>query len=400
MCLQKKHDKEKKIQVTCYDQLRYLKNKFSYVFENKTATEIIKSLCADFNLQTGEMDNTNYVISAIAEENKSALDIVLSVLNDTLLNTGNMFVLYDDFGKLTLRDVSNMTSLTLVYNESAENFDFSSSIDNETYNQIVLYYKQNDTITQIYTASSPSTIKQWGTLRYFEEVNTPTIGQNKANSLLKLYNKKTRELKVTGAFGDISVRGGTLIPVQLELDEILANNFMLLNKVTHKFDKDYHTMDLTLEGAWEDKEYEVVSKTLGELVKESSGSSGGYSGGSGSSSNGSNTDGSNTESNYSDTITKPCTLTVEVLLGYDDPGYYTITYYDVNEKLTIKSSRKTTKVSVDRNTKVKISFYPKDGFTCKVISTSGTPLPKLSDGSLYTGSLNKDTTCILRWTRV
>lgn len=273
----KKHDRERKIQVTCYDQIRYLKNKFSYVFENKTAAQIVKALCADFNLQTGEMDDTNYVIPAIAEENKSALDIVLNVLEETLLNTGDMFVLYDDFGKLRLRNAANMMSLNLVYSESAENFDFSSSIDNETYNQIVLYYKQNDKITQMYTAHSPSTIKQWGTLRYFEEVKTPTIGQNKANALLKLYNRKTRELKVTGAFGDISVRGGTLIPVQLELGEVLANNFMLVEKVTHKFDKDHHTMDLTLQGAWDDKTTDMVSQTIGELVKESTdnGSSGG-----------------------------------------------------------------------------------------------------------------------------
>ena len=114
-----------------------------------------------------------------------------------------------------------------------------------------MYYKGEDEKIQLFTASSGSTIKQWGLLRYFEEVKNPTIGQNKANSLLKLYNKKTRELKVSGAFGDISVRGGTLIPVKLNLGDINTNNFMIVEKVTHNFDNNYHTMDLTLEGAWE-----------------------------------------------------------------------------------------------------------------------------------------------------
>lgn len=277
----KKHDKEQKITVTCYDQIRYLKNKFAYVFENKTATQIVEALCKDFNLHTGDMDNTNYVIQAIAEENKSALDIILTVLEDTLLNTGEMFVVYDDFGKIRVRNTANMVSLTLLCSETAENFDFSSSIDNETYNQVILYYKQNDQITQMYTASSPTTAKQWGTLRYFEEVKTPTQGQNKAESLLKLYNRKTRELKITGAFGDISVRGGTLIPVYLNLGETLASNFMLVDKVTHNFNSDYHTMDLTLAGAWDDPKYEVKSETIGELLPETSesGGSGGYGGG-------------------------------------------------------------------------------------------------------------------------
>ena len=247
----KKRDREGQIEVTCYDQIRYLKNKYTYVFEKKTATQIIKALCKDFGLKTGSMDNTAYVIPSIAEENKAALDIVLDVLEDTLLNTGNMYVLYDNFGELTLKNVSNMTSNTLIDKETAENFDYSSSIDDETYNSIVLYYKGDDEKIKLYTASNASTIKQWGTLRYFEEVKNPTIGQNKANSLLKLYNKKTRELKITGAFGSTEVRGGTLIPVKLNLGDIVTNNFMLVEKVTHKFDKDHYTMDLTLEGAWE-----------------------------------------------------------------------------------------------------------------------------------------------------
>lgn len=248
----KKRDKEHRIEVTCYDQIRYLKNKYTYAFENKTATQIIQALCKDFNLNTGTLDNTKYVIPAIVEENIAAIDIVLDVLEETLLNTGNMFVFYDDAGKLTVKNCSNMISPTLIMGDTAENFDYTSSIDGETYNSIVLYYKGEGETIKIFTASNADTIKQWGTLRYFEEVKTPTIGQNKANALLKLYNKKTRELKVTGAFGDISVRGGTLIPVKLNLGDVTTNNFMLVEKVTHTFNDNQHTMDLTLEGEWKD----------------------------------------------------------------------------------------------------------------------------------------------------
>lgn len=246
----KKRDREHRIQVTCYDQIRYLKNKYTYVFENKTATQIIQALCSDFGLQTGSMDNTAYVIPAIAEENKSALDIILDVLEETLVNTGNMFVFYDKAGKLQVRDCANMVSTTLIMEETAENFDYSSSIDNETYNSVILYYKNKDEKIQIFTASNQNTINQWGLLRYFEEVKNPTIGQNKADSLLKLYNKKSRELKVSKAFGDISVRGGTLIPINLDLGDITKTSFMQVEKVTHNFDNDHHTMDLTLEGEW------------------------------------------------------------------------------------------------------------------------------------------------------
>lgn len=249
----KSRDKEQHIKIVAYDQLRYLKNKYTYAFENKTAKQIIEALCADFNLNIGTISKTSYVIPSIVEENISAFDIILDVLEETLVNTGKMYVLYDDFGKIQVKNVENMRSDILICESTAENFDYTSSIDDETYNSIVLYYKgdgEDDTM-KIYTASSKENIKKWGTLRYFEEVKHKSIGQNKANALLKLYNRKTRELKVNNAFGDIGVRGGTLIPVKLYLGDINVKNYMLVEKVTHKFSDNQHTMDLTLEGAWE-----------------------------------------------------------------------------------------------------------------------------------------------------
>lgn len=247
----KKRTREQKIDVTCYDQLRYFKNKYTYLFENKTATQIIQSLAADFKLTTGSMDNTGYVIPQVLHENKSAFDIALDAIEETLTNTGAMFVLYDDCGKLCLKNSANMVSNNLIFEDSAENLDYSSSIDDETYNSVVLYYKDDDNKIQVYSASNQSNMQSWGTLRYFEEVKNKTIAQNKANELLKLYNKKTRELKITGAFGVVGVRAGTLIPVRLNLGDVNVNNFMLVEKVTHNFDAGHHTMDLTLEGGWE-----------------------------------------------------------------------------------------------------------------------------------------------------
>ena len=105
---------------------------------------------------------------------------------------------------------------------------------------------------QVFHAQDKGNINKWGLLRYFEKIDNPSIGQTKANALLELYNRKSRDLKVTGAFGDITVRGGTLIPVMLDLGDVITSNYMLVDKVVHRFTKDLHTMDLTLEGAWSD----------------------------------------------------------------------------------------------------------------------------------------------------
>lgn len=269
----KKRDKEHHIEVTCYDQLRYLKNKYTYVFEKKTATQIIEALCKDFKLNIGKLANTKYVIPSVVEENITAMDIIMGVLEDTVLNTSNMFILYDECGKIVLKNSSDMVSTTLIFEDSAENFDYSTSIDDATYNSIVLYYKNEDNSMKVYNAYSPSKISEWGMLQYFEEVKNPSIGKNKANNLLNLYCRKTRSLKVTGAFGDTSVRGGTLIPVKLNLGDISTNNYMLVEKVTHTFTNDQYTMDLTLEGAYEQDNYTVNYQEAGKVKEKESSSS-------------------------------------------------------------------------------------------------------------------------------
>lgn len=370
----KSRDKEQHIEVTCYDQIRYLKNKYTYVFEKKTATQIVKALCNDFGLQLGSMDNTSYVIPAIAEENKAAIDIILSVLEETLLNTGNMFVLYDECGNLRLRNTANMMSTTLIYEDSAENFDYSSSIDDETYNSVVLYYKNDKEGIQLYTANSPSKIKEWGLLRYFEEVDTPTIGQNKANALLKLYNTKTRELKVSGVFGDIAVRGGTLIPVKLNLGDINTNNYMLVEKVTHKFDKDHHTMDLTLEGAWEDKTTDMVSKTVGTLNKNNSGAS--------------------TETNVKQVL-------LEIISDgdVDDANTYTVVF-DNEGKSRVKVLRNTsTNIYCDKNSKASLSITPTNGYTFTTKIICGKVTTARTDKSQMVCTMSDHVCIVINWSR-
>lgn len=109
----------------------------------------------------------------------------------------------------------------------------------------------NETI-QVFVAESEKNIKRWGILQYFEQVDTPSLGQAKANALLQIHNRKKRTLTIKDAFGNPDVRGGTLIPIQLDLGDYIANSYFLVSKVVHKFSKDSYTMDVTVEGAYDE----------------------------------------------------------------------------------------------------------------------------------------------------
>lgn len=247
-------DKDRIITVTAYDQLRYLKNKDTKVYEDKTASEFIRMLANDYSLNVGTLENTIYTIESRVEENASLFEMISNALDLTLTNTGEMYVLYDDFGKLTLKHLSSMYvgvpgAYLMIDEETGQNFDYTSSIDDNTYNKIKLTYDNEDSgYREVYVAQDSSNINKWGILQYYDTLQKGENGQAKANALLKLYNKKTRNLKITKAIGDNRVRAGSMVVINLDLGDVKLKNWMLVEKCTHTYKENEHWMDLTLRG--------------------------------------------------------------------------------------------------------------------------------------------------------
>lgn len=246
--------KEQIITVTAYDQLRYLKNKDTIVYEEKTADQFIKMIAADYALNTGTLENTGYVIESRVEENTSLFEMIQNALDLTMTNTGEMFVLYDDFGRLTLKHLSSMAvgipgAYFMVDEETCETFNYTSSIDDNTYNKIKLTYDNEDTgFREVYIAQDSRNINKWGILQYFDTLKKGENGQGKVDALLKLYNKKTRNLKLTSVLGDNRVRAGSMIVINLDLGDMKLRNFMLVESCRHIYKESEHWMDLTLRG--------------------------------------------------------------------------------------------------------------------------------------------------------
>lgn len=244
-----KRTKDSIISVTAYDQLRYLKNKDTYVYENKTAGEFIKMIANDYNLQTGTIEDTGYTIASRVEENTTLFDMIQNALDMTLQNQSYMYVMYDDFGKIALKGLDSMRLNVLIDEATGENYDYTSSIDDQTYNKVKLTYDNEETGTrEVYIAQDSSHMNAWGVLQHFDTLKEGENGQAKADALLELYNKKTRNLSIKNAFGDTRVRAGSMVVVQLDLGDVKLNNLMLVEKCKHEFKENYHVMTLTLRG--------------------------------------------------------------------------------------------------------------------------------------------------------
>ncbi|MDO0441505.1 C40 family peptidase [Clostridioides difficile] len=263
---QKKRDKENHIKIVAYDQLRYFKNKDTYVYSNKTASELVKMLAKDFKLKYNVIEDTKYKISRV-EENKTLFDMVLTALDDTLREKKEMYVLYDDFGRITLKNIASMKLDTVMNNDVIEDFDYNSSIDSDTYTKIKLVRDNEETGKRdVYIAQDSAHMRSWGILQMFDTVDknmSEAEIKQKCDILLKLYNKKTKSLSLKNALGDIRVRAGCLIPVFLDLGDIELQNYMLVEKVKHTFENNSHFMDLTLVDGDEFASYSSSSYSSG-----------------------------------------------------------------------------------------------------------------------------------------
>ena len=252
----KARDKNNIITVTAYDQLRYLKNKTCYVYDEagEKASDVVKKLANLFQLQAENITDTGFVIPPPrAEDNMTLFDIIGNALTLTWEGSKKNYFIYDDVGKLTLKELDDesLRLNLLICDETAEDFDYTSSIDDNTYNSILLVQEDQKTKKrQGYPAVDAENVKKWGVLRYFDKLsgNETTNPQDKANKLLELYNSVTRTLTISNAFGDVRVRAGVSLLCKLALGDVDLSQYMVVISCKHTFDNEHHYMTLKLKG--------------------------------------------------------------------------------------------------------------------------------------------------------
>lgn len=230
--------------VTAFDSLKYLKNKDNLVYENKKASDVLKLIATQFKLKTGAVDDTKYVIPYRVEDSKTLFDIIETALDITYENTGEEFVLYDNFGTLCLVKENALQKNLLLDGTCFENYNLNCSIDN-SFNRIKLMHEDSKKgLRQITIAEDKSLQEKYGVLQYFSHINGDENGSLMAKKLLEELKTEKKTLTVTGVKGDIRVRAGSSIYVDIPE----YKGIMMVLKANHTFSENAHIMDLSLKG--------------------------------------------------------------------------------------------------------------------------------------------------------
>lgn len=234
---------------TSYDQLRYLKANASYVFENMSLSQIIGQIAADFGLSVGNLADTGYVFPCLIKEDVGCLDIIFEALAQTIIQTGKLFLFYDDAGLLTLVEAKDLFVRTLIGDRSlVTDYTYKRDIDSDTYNRIKLVKKNEQTgRTDVYVHEDSETIKKWGILQYYAQVDE-NMNEAQIDEMCKMYLQYYNRVLQTitlEAMGVAEIRAGSIVPIRIgAIEELSVSRLLLVEKVTHSFESDVHTMSI------------------------------------------------------------------------------------------------------------------------------------------------------------
>ena len=252
--------KDQIITVTAYDQIRYLQNKKTYEYTNKKVGDVVKMIAGDFKLTTGVIEDTGYVISKRREEDETLIDIILNAIDITTINTKELYVLFDDFGELSLRNIKSMfIPLCISDDGTMIDFNYKTDIDSDTYNSVKLYRDNEKTKKRdVYQAYDSATQKQWGVLQYYEnlpEIYNDAQAKNIAENILRQKNRvhKTMSVECIGAGqGEEKIRGGSVLVVDVnDVGENAVFNTYIVESCTHTFSNNQHSVRIDI-SEWND----------------------------------------------------------------------------------------------------------------------------------------------------
>jgi hypothetical protein len=240
----RRYDHHGMIRLTAYDQLRYLKYRDTVVYDGITASSLLRRIAAAHpSLSLGAVADTRIRLEPRAEDTKPLLDVLRNALRETEAAGGGRFMLYDDFGRLRLRDTRDFMTDVLIGPDGGRTFTRTLSIDIDTYNHIRLICGSSRG-RSVTTAGDPRTESEWGKLVLTERIADGTRARVKAAELLRQHNRVRREISVGGVPGIPAVRAGCRTALAGSLAGCEGSAVCTVERARHVWDGGGYTMDL------------------------------------------------------------------------------------------------------------------------------------------------------------
>ena len=241
--------------VTAYDQMRYLKNQELYITADMTASQIFERVCADsFPVVPPALPRykvitpSTYVVPTYNHEKSTLYSVIEYGMQRANIAEQKQYFLKDKFGTLLFTELAQeKTNIVLGDKSLLTGYQYEVSIDKNTYNTVKVFRANEATGRwESWIQQDPSTRNLWGTLQMVQEAdssyNEAQI-RELANNIWRLRNRETKTMKVN-ALGVPGLDAGS--GFMLSLNDLDLNQFMWITSATHNYERDYHSMQLSV----------------------------------------------------------------------------------------------------------------------------------------------------------
>jgi hypothetical protein len=242
---------EQHVELTAFDQTRYLKNQDTLVLGAMPIHQVFRSICGQYGLKMGTVDESAYTCAPAIHEGRSLWDVLQSYADETLARSQKLYIVRDAFGQLELRDVETLHTNLLIDDVSVITaYDYEISIADNTYNQIKLGKESKGSAERLWTIVKDSTrIGEWGLLQFHRKLDEATPDgtlEQLGESLLRIYNRPSQALSLA-CLGDFRVQAGSGVQVSLSaLQATSDGQNYIVKSCAHSASNELHTMKIEL----------------------------------------------------------------------------------------------------------------------------------------------------------
>lgn len=235
-----------------YDQLRYLKNKDTYIFSGKTATQIFEAICADYKLKYKVVDNCDWEVSSRCHDGKTLYEIIDYGYKEALVNNQDWFIIRDNCGVIEQINLKSLkTNLLFSDTQNISKYRYRKSIDKDSYNRIKLVQDNTqEAVRKVYVEQDNINQSTWGILQYYEKVDKNATEQQikeRAAALLKIKNMETKQLSLTCVGAPNNLMAGNWIFIELNpLVDAGFQNYQdyIITHCEHKWENNFHQVKI------------------------------------------------------------------------------------------------------------------------------------------------------------
>lgn len=258
----------KKMTFTAYDNRIYLaNNKDTFVYENKTASEIFRDCCTRFQIPMGEVAECTYKIPELTKSKTTAFDTIADALSLDFDATGIRHYITSDKGILNLTTRrENILQWVIEVGQNISNYTYSKSIESIK-TRVKMVSKEGTTIAEKSNSELEKKIGIFQEIEKPEESLTTAQIKDMVNSILNEKSTPERTLSLE-AIGIIEVVSG--IGVYVIIPELELSRTFYVDEDTHTFQDNFHKMSLKLNYANDvekEQEKEENEYQIGNIVQ-------------------------------------------------------------------------------------------------------------------------------------